>query len=68
MTATAKAWAIAFYLLSDPNMVHPVKIGGFETKKQCDDYREDMNRRIKLGSVLADAQHYGNRCERGGRL
>ncbi len=63
-----KAWAIAFYLLSDPNVVHPVKIGGFDSKSDCESYRTDMNRRIKLGSELSQVQHFGNRCEKGGRL
>jgi len=63
-----KAWAIAFFLLSDPNVTHPVKIGGFESKADCESYRADLLRRIRLGSELASTQHYGNRCERGGRL
>lgn len=62
-----KAWAIAFFLLSNPDVVHPVKIGGFESKRDCEDYRSELVRRIKLGSVLADVQVFGNRCEPGGR-
>lgn len=64
-----KAWAIAFYLLSNPDVTHPVKIGGFETRVECEAYRVDLARRIRLGSELAQVQYYGNRCEqRGGRL
>lgn len=64
----SKVWAIAFFLLSNPDVTHPVKIGGFETRKDCEQYRLDMMRRIKLGSELAQVQPYGNRCEKGGRL
>lgn len=62
-------FAIAFYLLSDPNFTHPVKIGGFESRSDCEAYRKDLNRRIALGGANGP-QVFGNRCEgtRGGRL
>jgi hypothetical protein len=62
------SWAIAFFLLANPDVSHPVKIGGFETKAACESYRAELMRRIALGSVLIEVQYYGNRCERGGRL
>jgi hypothetical protein len=62
-----KLWAIAFFLLSNPDVTHPVKIGGFESKKDCETYRSDLNRRIVLGGAEG-RQHFGNRCERGGGL